>query len=173
MTERAYQWSELPHLARRTLWSMRRPIPDAESERWLLGQLLPREALLYRSMDAVDRAHAIECAEYVKDYEREVIVASALHDVGKTDAGLGTLGRVLATLCGLALAPRARSWETSSGLRRQIARYLDHAERGAAVLERAEAPALAISWAREHHLPVDQRTVEAGLAEVLQAADEL
>lgn len=172
MPERAYEWSEIPHLAQRTLWSLRRPAPDPEGETWLLGLFSPAEALLYRAMDDVDRAHAIGCAQFVRDQSTEVIVASALHDVGKTGAGLGTPGRVAATLCGLAIAERARGWAQASGLRRQIAAYLDHAELGAQALEQASASQLAIDWARQHHLDPSQQTIAPDLAALLHAADE-
>ena len=95
-----------------------------------------------------------------------------MHDVGKTEAGLGTPGRVLATLCGLAIAPRARSWEIKGGMRRQIALYLDHAQRGAVALERAGSSRIAIDWARQHHLDATQCTIAPELAELLHAADE-
>jgi hypothetical protein len=124
MAERAYEWSELPHLAQRTLWSLKKPLPDPSGEAWLLGLLSPRESMLYRSMDVIDRAHAVECAQFVTDQADEVIVASALHDVGKTGAGLGTPGRVAASFCGLLIADRARAWTRTSGLRRRGARLV-------------------------------------------------
>lgn len=172
MSERAYQWSELPHLAQRTLWSLKKPVPDPDGEVWLIAQLNERERMLYRSMAAVDRAHAINCARAVEDLGVEAIVASAMHDVGKTEAGLGTPGRVGATLAGLLFAPRARSWEGTRGVRGQIARYLDHAERGAKILADAGSSALAIAWAREHHLSPDECTITPATAERLRLADE-
>lgn len=172
MPKRAYQWSELPHLARRTIWSMRKPVPDADDDAWLRSQLSPQETLLYRSMSAPDRAHAISCGRHVEDMGVEAVVASALHDVGKTPAGLDTAGRVVATLCGLLMAERARSWAAASGLRGQIADYLDHTERGAVMLREAGASEMAVTWAREHHLERSQWTLPAEVAERLHAADD-
>lgn len=172
MTKRSYQWSELPHLARRTLWSLRKPTPDPAGDEWLRSLLSPQETLLYRSMTAVDRAHAISCAQCVDDLDQQVVVASALHDVGKTDAGLGTPGRVVATFCGLLIAERARTWHDKSGLRRQVAVYLDHTERGAAALIAAGSSDVVIAWAREHHLDAGSWTIPPAIAARLKAADD-
>lgn len=154
MAKRSYQWSELPHLARRTVWSFRKPAPDAAGEMWLRSLLSPAEYLLYRSMSAADRAHAVMCARAVEDLGAEVAVASALHDVGKTQAGLDTIGRVSATLCGLVMADRARSWVGVRGVRGQIAIYLDHTERGASLLSQAGASEMAVTWGARTSLSV-------------------
>ena len=172
MAQRAYAWAQIPHLAKRTLWSLRKPEPDREGEAWLLALLTPPEALLYRSMAQVDRAHAINCARAVESLGVEVAVASAMHDVGKTEAGLGTPGRVAASFAGLLIYDRARGWDTSAGIRGQIGRYLDHAERGAAALTAAGASELAVAWAREHHLDPADRTIDPELAQALTDADE-
>lgn len=172
MARRAYSWTEIPHLAQRTLWSLRKPVPDADGEVWLLSLMSPAESVLYRSMASVDRAHAINCAVAVRELGDEVAVASALHDVGKTQAGLGTPGRVAASFAGLLIYDRARGWHGHGGLRGQIGRYLDHSEIGARALEAANASELAVAWAREHHIPADERTIDAAIAEALAAADE-
>jgi len=171
-TERSYHWSDIPHLAQRTLWSLRKPAPDANDQAWLLSLLTPVEAVLYRSMDQVDQSHALVCARAVQSLGDEVAVASALHDVGKNQAGLGTPGRVLASLAGLLIADLARRWDSASGLRGQIGRYLDHPELGAAALRRAGASDLAVAWAREHHWPPGQHTIDPDLVAALLDADE-
>jgi hypothetical protein len=168
---RAYAWKDVPHLAQRTLWSLRKPAPDPEGEQWLLTQLTPAETVLYRSMAEVDRAHAIDCAKAVEQLGTEVVVASALHDVGKTQSGLGTPGRVAASFAGLLIPDEARTWDTSGGLRGQIGRYLDHSEIGARALEAAGASALAVAWAREHHLPQSMQTIDPEIRDALHAAD--
>lgn len=169
---RAYSWSDIPHLAQRTLWSLRKPTPDPEGEQWLLTQLSSAETILYRSMAEVDRAHAINCAKAVESWGTEVVVASALHDVGKTQAGLGTPGRVAASFAGLLIPDQAKTWDSRGGLLGQIGRYLDHSETGARELEAAGASALAIAWAREHHLPADQSTIAPDIRDALHQADE-
>lgn len=170
-TRRAYSWRTIPHLAQRTLWSLRRPEPDAEGERWLLSLCSPAEARLYRSMAAVDRAHAVNSARAVASLGDEVVVASALHDVGKSQAGLGTPGRVAASLAALVIHDRARNWRRSNGFRGQIGRYLDHSEIGAAELQAAGVSDLAVTWAREHHLAPSERSIDPALAAALAAAD--
>lgn len=171
-SRRAYSWKEIPHLAQRTLWSLRKPTPDPEDEAWLLSLLSPTESRLYRSMAAVDRAHAINSARAVEELGTDVVVASALHDVGKTQAGLGTPGRVAASFAGLLIYDRARCWSENGGLRGQIGRYLDHSEIGAQELEAAGASWLAVTWAREHHLPPEQQSIVEATAAALKAADE-
>lgn len=173
MGERSFSWTEVPHLARRTLWSLRKPAPDEGDQAWLLKMLTDAERDLYFEMDEVDRAHALSCARAVENEPTEVIVASAMHDVGKIDASLGTPGRVVATICGLSMADRANAWPPNRrGLRGRIARYLDHSERGAARLTDAGSSELAVAWAREHHLPAERRTISAEMYELLLAADE-
>jgi len=169
---KGYSWREVPHLAQRTLWSLRKPLPDADGEQWLLSLFTPAEAVLYRQMALVDRAHAVVCARAVETLGDDVAVASALHDVGKNQAGLGTPGRVTASLAGLVCFEQAKAWGNKRGLRRQIALYLDHSDIGARELEAAGASTLAVAWAREHHLPTDQQTIEPELAAALKAADE-
>ena len=154
------------------MWSLRKPTPDQQGETWLLSLLSPAETRLYRSMAQVDRAHAINCAVAVKDLGADVVVASALHDVGKTQAGLGTPGRVAASVAGLLIYDQARAWKSHRGLRGQIGRYLDHSEIGAVELEAAGASDLAVAWAREHHLPAPDQSIDAELAAALKAADE-
>jgi len=170
-SSRAYSWSEIPHLAQRTLWSLRKPEPDPDGEKWLLGLLSPAESVLYRSMAEVDRAHAIDCARAVEDLGAEVAVASALHDIGKTQAGLGTTGRVAASFAGLLIADQARGWKNRGGLFGQIGRYLDHSEIGARELEAAGASELAVAWARDHHVPAEASTIDADLHAALSRAD--
>lgn len=174
MSERSYQWAEIPHLAQRTLWSLRKPAPDPDGQAWLVSLLSPAEQELYWQLDEVDRAHAIGCAQAVADESTDVIVASALHDVGKIDASLGTPGRVVATLCGLFISERAQAWPPNRrGLRGRIARYLDHADRGVARLEAAGSSELSVAWAREHHLPEERRTMDPAMWQLLHDADEV
>ncbi len=173
MAGRSYDWSELPHLAKRTLWSVKAVPPSAADETWLLSLLSPAEAVLYRSMPVPDRAHAVDCALAVRDLASSVIVASALHDVGKSAAGLSTRGRVVVSLIGL-IAPglQQRLAGRKHGRLGQMARYIDHPEIGAAQLEQANASPLAVAWAREHHWPASQRTLDVETAARLAQADD-
>ena len=102
-----------------------------------------------------------------------MLAAALLHDVGKTDSGLRTPGRVLATVAG-AIAGRhaAPRWAAREGYVGRVGRYLLHPEIGADLLAKAGSDPLTVAWAREHHLPADQWTVPRPIAEVLKACDD-
>lgn len=91
------------HLVRRYWWSITaRPLsPDAK--RWVDGYLLGGEQTLFASMPVADQRHHVQVARRFQrsmgpGVRREWMAAALLHDVGKTVCGLGTTGRVLATL---------------------------------------------------------------------------
>lgn len=164
----------LMHLGRRFFSSIRQRNMDATAEEWLVGLLSPTEQKLYRAQPLQDRLHSVDCAQAVRELGDEVAVASALHDVGKTGARLGTFGRVLATVVG-AVAPASmlKSWQSSTGLRCAIGMYKDHDRLGAELLEEAGASALAVAWAREHHNDPSDWTLDSGAGQALLAADHL
>ena len=172
-TERsqAYAWNDLPHLAARTLWSLRKPTPDPDGEAWLLSLLSPAETLLYRSMNATDRSHAVHCAQAVERLGTDVVVASAMHDIGKVQAGLGVPGRVAASVCGLLIEDQARRWRDRGGVRGQIGRYLNHPDAGAAMLKAAGSSQLAVDWARDHHRGLEEQSIDPDVAIALLQAD--
>jgi hypothetical protein len=168
---------EARHLIRRFFGSVRRRTPAAAEEAWLRGLLSPAEDELYLAQSAVDRVHSIDCALAARaslgvKASRAVIVASALHDVGKTDAGLGTMGRVGATLVAMVVpAGRVEGWRDRSGWRGRIGRYATHDRHGCALLQRAGSHPIVVAWAREHHLDRSEWTIEADVAEALLRAD--
>lgn len=131
---------------------------------WALERLLAGERALWARMDANDRGHAIGVARAVGSDERAVTAAALLHDVGKIESGLGTFGRVGATVAGM-VAGRDR-W------RGRVGAYLRHDERGATLLEQAGSDPLTVAWAREHHLPPDRWTVPPDVGRALKAADD-
>ncbi len=164
------------HLSRRFFWSIRSPAPDADDEAFLLALLTPAERTLYERQRGIDRAHSVRCAVAIRDElgseATDEIVASALHDVGKTDADLGTLGRVLATVVGkLVPSDRVEAWRGRSGLPGRVATYCSHEAIGADLLRAAGSSPLAVTWAAEHHLELDQMSIEPPLAEALHRAD--
>lgn len=194
------------HLAGRFLSSLSPVGPSKEAEAWAKGYLSASEAGLFDSMSAPDRRHAIDVARTAIDLaEREppaagertvargFVAAALLHDVGKTEARLGTFGRVVATVLALVLGrSRVVAWSglpqeardgatatqsnrrpepAGGGLKEQMGRYLAHDRLGAGLLSSAGSEAITIDWAREHHLPESRWTVEPSLGRVLKTAD--
>ena len=166
----------LRHLARRFVGSLRPGGPSVTEEAWAPGYLLASEADLWRSMSGADRRHAVAVARrgdrVLGSPERPVLAAALLHDVGKVRSGLGTPGRVVATVVGAVAADRAARWATSDGFRGRIGRYLRHPQEGAALLETAGSDPFTVAWATEHHRDPGRWTVDDRLAEALRAADD-
>ncbi|MEQ1872265.1 MAG: HD domain-containing protein [Ilumatobacteraceae bacterium] len=119
--------AKLGHLARRFFGSLSRRPPAAGDVAWVLTQLLPAELALWQSMPAQDRRHSIVVARrfagLVADASRAEVAGALLHDVGKTQSGLGTIGRVAATVVG----PRTK----------RFASYHDHEPLGVGMLRNA------------------------------------
>jgi hypothetical protein len=109
-----------------------------------------------------DRRHSVAVARRLvdalgPDTPRAVVAGALLHDCGKTSAGLGTFGRVGATLW-IGFVGRARAAQGNG----RVARYCRHEPIGAAMLVAAgsdpvtvslvagsvDAPALALSALR-------------------------
>jgi hypothetical protein len=166
------------HLVRRFFGSLSPRGPRREDEAWVGETLLPGELELWRRMSRADRRHAAGVARRVEralgaEATRRVLAAALLHDVGKVAAGLGTYGRVVATLAG-AVAGRssAQAWSTSRGITRKVGLYLRHPDLGAEMLAMAGSDDLTVTWARQHHLPDEQWTLPADVAHALKAADD-
>ena len=164
--------NHLVHLARRFFGALDPRGPSPEDEAWVAGTLSAGEQALWERMSGPDRRHAVGVARDVverlggEDATPPVVAAALLHDVGKIDAGLGTLARVPATLVGLVARERV-----ASGTGR-VARYLRHDAIGADLLTAAGADPLTVAWAREHHLPPDRWTLPPAVAHALKAADD-
>ncbi len=168
---------DVPHLARRFFWSLRAPEPDQREEAWLLSLLSSAERDLYDAQPAVDRAHSVACAVAARDGlatpTDELIVASALHDVGKAAAGLGTFGRVAATVVDAVVSEAvSRRWAANDGgLRQRMILYARHDHVGADLLREAGSTDVVVAWALEHHLPEDRWSIDPEVGRVLLAAD--
>jgi len=166
------------HLVKRFFGSLYPGGPSKRKEEWARSQLLPEEVELWRRMRGADRRHAIGVAHEVErslghEATRPVLAAALLHDVGKTDSGLGVYGRVIATLCGqIAGRETAKEWTKSTGFTRRVGLYLLHPDLGGDQLALAGSDPLTVAWAREHHRPRDQWTIDPHTAEALKAADD-
>jgi hypothetical protein len=126
------------HLTRRFVGSLSRREPDAHREAWARSQLLAGELALWVRMSPADRRHSIEVARrfraIVETPSRDELAAALLHDVGKVECGLGTFGRVAATVVG----PRTERFR----------RYHDHERIGVELLEAAGSTPVTVELAR-------------------------
>jgi hypothetical protein len=166
------------HLAKRFAGSLLPGGPGSADEAWVASHLSSREQGLWQRMSGPDRRHAAGVARRVEvalgdEAITAVLAAALLHDVGKVASGLGTYGRVIATLAGKVAGPHmATSWSKAKGITRRTGLYLRHGELGGDMLELAGSDPLTVAWAREHHLPADQWTLPSRVAAALKAADD-
>ncbi|HVM40953.1 MAG TPA: hypothetical protein VM618_09285, partial [Acidimicrobiia bacterium] len=93
------------HLAKRFFTSLVARPPTAEEEAWVAERLLPGEFELWQRQTRYDRRHTYGVARMVEseltgtpDAGGPWPAAALLHDVGKVEARLGLVGRVIATL---------------------------------------------------------------------------
>ena len=166
------------HLVRRFVGSLWPVGPGAAGEAWVRSVLNDEEHRLWRRMSRADRRHAVAVARRVEqalgsEATPPVLAAALLHDVGKVASGLGTFGRVAATLVGMGGGrAMADDWQQERGATRRIALYLRHPEVGADMLSLAGSDPLTVTWTREHHLSPDEWTLPRELAEALKSADD-
>ena len=115
------------HLARRFVTSLSTAQPSTEDAAWAESWLAPAEVELWRRMASQDRRHAVVVARRFVDRrsgaQRAEVAGALLHDVGKVESGLGTFGRVAATVLG----PRTARFRN----------YHDHESIGARLAEAA------------------------------------
>ncbi len=94
-------WS---HLSARFFTSLSPAPPSVDDEVWVDEHLLPGERALWVQMNNQDRRHSVTVARRFLDARpdatREEVAGAILHDVGKLECGLGTFGRVVATVVG-------------------------------------------------------------------------
>ena len=115
------------HLAARFVTSLPPTPPSVDDEVWVDDHLLAGERALWVQLSNQDRRHSAAVARrFVQarpEATRAEIAGAILHDVGKIECGLGTFGRVIATLVG----PRTAAFRA----------YHDHEEIGAAMAQAA------------------------------------
>jgi hypothetical protein len=166
------------HLTKRFFGSLSPAAPSAASEEWVRSVLSEDEHRLWQRMSKADRRHAVGVARRVEsslgdEATKPVLAAALLHDVGKVTAGLGTYGRVIATLAGAAAGhTMAVAWTEGKGFTRKVGLYLRHPALGADMLTMAGSDPLTVTWAREHHLPDDEWTLPPAVTNALKAADD-
>lgn len=166
------------HLISRFFGSLLPGGPRTEDVRWIESVLSDKELALWSRMYGPDRRHSARAARQAESLlgpqaTRPVLAAALLHDIGKLDSGLRTWGRVVATLSAKVAGPdTAALWRKGSGFTRGVGLYLDHPRLGGDMLEMAGSDPLTSTWAREHHLPCEECTVESSIAEVLREVDQ-
>jgi len=92
------------HLTARFATSLPPTPPSVGDELWVEEHLSEGERSLWVQLSNQDRRHSAAVARrFVAERpaaSRAEIAGAILHDVGKVDCGLGTLGRVVATVVG-------------------------------------------------------------------------
>jgi len=139
-----------------------------------MDNLLPGEADLWGQLSVQDQRHSIEVARrfvagFVDGFvagsavppERAEVAAALLHDIGKVASGLGTFGRVAATLWGALGGARA---ERGTG---RIGRYLRHEAIGADLLLEVGSEARTVALVAGRADPADP------VVAVLARADQI
>ena len=119
--------TKLWHLAARFVTSLPPTPSSVADENWVDDHLLAGERMLWVQLSNQDRRHSAAVARRFvvqrPEATRAEIAGAILHDVGKIECGLGTFGRVVATLVG----PRTAAF----------AAYHDHEEIGARLAQAA------------------------------------
>lgn len=173
------------HRAGRFVGSLVGGAPPADDLAWADAWLSPQERTAFARMSGNDRRHSIGVARAVvahidrvgmaegDDDARWIVAAALTHDVGKSVAGLGTYGRVVATLSGwVGGHEMAASWADTRGFTRKVGLYLQYPELGADVLRMAGSDPRVVAWAAEHHLPEEDWSVPVEAGRLLAAADD-
>lgn len=151
------------HLGRRFFAALRADPLDASEAASLSMLLEPAEMALFAEQPRIDQRHGFESMTFAAERteDRDVLRAAALHDIGKRHAGLGVLGRVLASIC----------LKLGIPVRGRFRMYRDHGPIGAAELQSIDSPDLAVAYARHHHGHRPDGVVEQTWSLLLEADD--
>jgi hypothetical protein len=168
------------HLVKRTIGTAIPRGPSKRDASWALAQLLDGERRLWDRMKKADQRHSAGVARRVEQalgdrVSRPVLAAALLHDVGKIESGFGIYGRTAATLSAMAIhhdQHMIQAWTRTTGFTRRVGLYLQHPKLGGDLLGMAGSDPLTEAWAREHHLPEDDWSVDPELGRVLKDADD-
>jgi putative nucleotidyltransferase with HDIG domain len=132
----------------------------------VLRDLQPALGELWRQMAPRDKVHSLNIFRRVSGDALLVRQAALLHDVGKAQAPLGTIGRSLVVLAQRFGATRAL--EAVPVLGGRVRRYRRHPEIGAQMLRDAGADGVLAEIVAEHQAKAPRHAETARL----QAADE-
>lgn len=166
------------HLIKRFFGSLVPLGPPRRDREWIAENLIYEEQRIWHAMSRADRRHAAGVARRVEralgnEATRPVLAAALLHDCGKTVSGLGTYGRVIATLSvKLAGHEQAVAWRETRGFTRRVGLYVMHPELGGDLLGLAGSAPITVAWATEHHLPPEEWTVPLPIGHALKDADD-
>lgn len=156
------------------------PLADAELAE-ARQVLTPPLAALFVRLTPGEQAHSLGVLRAVRAAAagRELPVglqqAALLHDVGKTRAPIGLLGRVAVVVGRWLLPGAARRWGQGepAGWRRPFVTAARHAEWGAELCAQAGADPLAVRLVARHQDPAPvEAAAEDGWLRLLQRADD-
>jgi putative nucleotidyltransferase with HDIG domain len=130
------------------------------------AHLDPQLTELFLRMAVRDQVHALRVLHRLDGAEPLLQQAALLHDIGKSEAPLGTIGRSLMVLAG-AIGARGLLMRVP-GIGPRVRRYLDHPRIGADLLRHAGADAPLVQIVAEHESKRPSHPETA----VLQAMDD-
>ena len=169
------------HLSIRFIRSLSPSKVDNRVKERLFSQLNAEERVLFNQQARIDQEHSLRSVQWIykNGYEhlhQDLVVAAALHDVGKSQSKLGVPGRVAATLIAAVYGlGRVHVWAAKKRqgvVLQRIAVYLAHPERGAQILQQAGSNQLVIAWARDHHKEEYDSNIDREIFKVLSGADK-
>jgi putative nucleotidyltransferase with HDIG domain len=143
----------------------RAAMSDADREE-ALSHLDPALGELFVRMAVRDQVHALRVLRRLGDAEPPLQQAALLHDVGKIETPMGTMGRSLVVLAG---ATRTMGLLTRvPGIGPKVQRYIEHPTIGAELLRHAGADGPLVQIVAEHESKHPSHPETA----ILQAMDE-
>ena len=153
------------HLVRRFFSFLSARALDPDEQRWVAETLAEDEARLFWAQPIADQRHGHDCGRWVAERRPDrpdLVRAAVLHDVAKRHAGLGAIGRALATVFTALRIPGPASFH----------RYTRHGPIGAEELASVGAEPLVVAFT-EHHHGDRPETIQASDWELLKTADHL
>jgi predicted hydrolase (HD superfamily) len=157
----------------RALFAWTRPLDLAPAEALLSPALLA----LFKRMRRSEQLHSLGVLETLRARGHDhpdLLVAGLLHDVGKSRAPIGLVGRTLVVLVRAFLPGRYWQWARgkANGWRRAFVVAEAHPAWGAEMVSEAGASALVVALVRRHQEKIGETgTEEERLLAALQAAD--